>query len=69
MPPISVLYKTINHKLFLYQKGLFNNNIYNTLEKIYTKYYVISAWIGKKKVNTVRYYFKMEDAKRYIRSF
>jgi hypothetical protein len=69
VPPISALYKTTDNKLFLYQKGLLNHNVYSTLEKTYAKYYLISSWIGKKKVNTLRYYFNIRDAKRYIRSF
>jgi hypothetical protein len=68
MPPVSALYTIKNHKLFLYQKGLLNHNVYSTLEKTYSNYYLIASWIGKKKVNTLRYYFNENDAKAYIHS-
>jgi len=68
VPPVSALYTIKNHKLFLYQKGLLNHNVYSTLEKTYSKYYLIASWIGKKKVNTLRYYFNENDAKAYIHS-
>ena len=68
MPPVSALYTIKNHKLFLYQKGLLNHNVYSTLEKTYSNYYLIASWIGKKKVNTLRYYFNENNAKVYIHS-
>jgi len=68
VPPVSALYTVKDNKLFLYQKGLLNHNVYSLLEKSYTKYHLISSWIGKKKVNTLRYYKDMNEAKRYIKS-
>lgn len=66
--PRKVAYKIKNNKLYLSQKGLFNPEIYSTLESVTSHYYLISSWIGKRKINTIRYYFDLDAAKAYVAS-
>jgi len=66
VPPMSALYKTSGNKLYLYRKNLFNRDVYSVLEGINPKYYLISSWIKNKKINTLRYYFNLRDAKMYL---
>ena len=63
MPPVTALYKTDKNKLFLYQKGLFNKDIYSKLEKYTKKFLLISHWIKNNKINTLRYYYNLKNAK------
>jgi len=69
IPPVSALYTIKNNKLFLYQKGLLDTKVYSLLEKTYKNYYLISSWVGNKKLNHLRYYFTLKDAKVYLKSF
>jgi hypothetical protein len=68
IPPISAHYTIKNNKLFLYQKGLLNSQVYSLLEKTYPNYYLISSWAGNKKLNTLRYYLTLKNAKAYLKS-
>ncbi len=66
IPPMTALYKVEGNRLFLYQKGLFNPNIYSLLEESRFKYHLISSWVGNKRINYLRYYLNLHDAKAYI---
>lgn len=62
------IYTIDKHKLYISQQGLFDSEIYNTLDSITSEYYLISTWVGKSKVTTIRYYFDLERAEAYIAS-
>jgi hypothetical protein len=62
------IYTIDKHKLYISQQGLFDSEIYNTLDSITSEYYLISTWVGKNKVTTIRYYFDLERAEAYIAS-
>ncbi len=64
----NIKYKIKNNKLYLFQKGQFNAKIYNKLEATTSDYYLISSWVEKKKINTIRYYFNPTVAKAYMAS-
>ena len=66
LPPANLQYKVEKKKLFMYRKGLFNPSIYSKLEKETDSYYLISGWMKTKKTSTVRYYFKEDEARRYL---
>ncbi len=66
LPPANLQYRVTKQKLFMYRKGLFNSSIYSNLEKETDSYYLISSWMKTKKTSTVRYYFKEEEARRYL---
>ncbi len=61
-------YTIDDNKLYISQKGRFDPEIYSTLESITSTYYLISTWVGKSKVSTIRYYFDLETAEAYVAS-
>jgi len=61
-------YKIENDKLYIFQEGLFDPESYSTLESITEHYYLISSWIGEQKINTIRYYFDLDNAEQYVAS-
>ena len=62
------IYTIDKNKLHISQQGLFDSEIYSTLDSITSDYYLISTWVGKSKVNTIRYYFDLEAAEAYVAS-
>jgi len=65
-PPMQALYKIDNNKLYIYQKALFNENIYTTYEKGYRDYYLLGSWLNGKKIKNLRYYIALDEAKKYL---
>ena len=61
-------YKIENDKLYIFQEGFFDPESYSTLESITEHYYLISSWIGEHKINTIRYYFDLDNAEAYVSS-
>ncbi len=61
-------YKIENDKLYIFQEGLFDSESYSTLESVTEHYYLISTWVGKSKINTIRYYFDLDNAEAYVAS-
>ena len=68
VPSRREIYTIDKNKLYISQQGLFDSEIYNTLDSITSEYYVISGWVGNTKVNTIRYYFDLEKAEAYVAS-
>jgi hypothetical protein len=66
--PRREVYTIDNNRLYISQQGLFDSEISNTLDSVTSEYYLISTWVGKNKVNTIRYYFDLEKAKAYVAS-
>ena len=66
--PRREIYTIDQNKLHISQQGLFDSEIYNTLDSVTSEYYLISSWVGKSKVNTIRYYFDLEKAEAYVAS-
>ena len=62
------IYTIDKSKLHISQQGRFDSEIYNTLDSVTSEYYLISSWVGKTKVNTIRYYFDLEEAEAYVAS-
>lgn len=61
-------YTLKNKKLYIYQKDSYNPKIYSKLEETFPKYHLISSWLEKKQINTLRYYHSFVDAQAYMRS-
>lgn len=59
-------YTIDDNKLYITQKDRFDTEVYNTLQSITSEYYLISTWIGKSKVSTIRYYFDLDKAEAYL---
>lgn len=68
MPSFKLTYKIKNNRLYLFQEGSFNPTIYSKLEKTFSNYYLISSWTTDVKIDTMRYYYHLEDAKAYLKS-
>jgi len=66
--PGKVAYKIKNDKSYLSQKDLSGPKIYSTLESMASHCYLISSWVGKRKINTIHYYFYSEATKTYVAS-
>lgn len=62
------IYTIDKNRLYISKQGLFDSEIYNTLDSITSEYYLISGWVGDTKVNTIRYYFDLEKAEAYVAS-
>lgn len=59
-------YTVDDNKLYISDKDRFDPEVYSTLQSITSDYYLISNWVGKSKVNTLRYYFDLEKAEAYL---
>jgi hypothetical protein len=66
--PRREIYTIDKNKLYISQQGLFDSEISNTLDSVTSDYYLISTWVGKNKVNTIRYYYDLEKAEAYVSS-
>jgi hypothetical protein len=66
IPMATLQYHVKNKKLFVYKKGLFNPQIFTRYESETANYYLMSSWMKKKRVTTMRYYFNLEEAKHYL---
>ena len=64
--PIKAQYRIKNEKLYLFQKNMFNPRVYSRLAYETPEYYAVSSWLGNRRINTVRYYFKESAAKKYL---
>jgi hypothetical protein len=62
------VYTIDKNKLYISQQGLFDSEISNTLDSVTSDYYLISTWVSKNKVTTIRYYFDLEKAEAYVAS-
>lgn len=59
-------YLVENHKLYMFADTFTQNGTFSKLDEPRDKYFVVSSWANGKKLNTLRYYYKMNDAKRYL---
>lgn len=55
-----------DHKLYMYAEYFTRDGAYSTLEEHEDAYMLVSSWSKGKKLNTLRYYYKLDDAKEYL---
>lgn len=55
-----------NKKLYMFSDSFTENGAYSKLEKNRKDYFLVSSWADGKKINTLRYYFKLNEAKEYL---
>ncbi len=55
-------------KLYMFIDTFTRNGSFSTLEEHRDDHFLVSSWLNGKKLNTLRYYYKMNDAKRYLGS-
>jgi hypothetical protein len=59
-------YLVENHRLYMFADSFSSDGAYSTLDEHRKDYFLVSSWMGKKKLNTLRYYYKLNDAKKYL---
>ena len=55
-----------NHRLYMYADSFSEDGAYSKIEGQRPDHILVSSWAGGKKLNTLRYYFRLSDAKRYL---
>ena len=55
-----------NKRLYMYADNFSENGAYSKIEAQRVDHILVSSWAGGKKLNTLRYYFRIADAKRYL---
>lgn len=55
-----------NRRLYMFANSFTKDGAYSILDKHRKKYFLVSSWINGKKLNTLRYYFNLNDAKEYL---
>jgi hypothetical protein len=59
-------YLVENNRLYMFVDSFSNDGAYSTLDAHKKRYFEVSSWMGKKKLNTLRYYYQLNDAKKYL---
>ncbi len=59
-------YLVENNRLYMFADSFSSDGAYSTLDKHRKNYFLVSSWMGKKKLNTLRYYYRLNDAKKYL---
>ena len=66
-PSLKERYDVRNDRLYTFNDSVDTDAVYETLDKVTKRYLLISYWHEEEKVNTLRYYYKLEDALAYIK--
>jgi len=53
-------------RLYMFSTTFTKDGAYSTLDKQRKNYFLVSSWVNGKKMNTLRYYYKLNDAKEYL---
>jgi hypothetical protein len=59
-------YITEDSRLYMFADTFTRNGSYSKLDEHREDHFLVSSWAGGKKLNTLRYYYKMNDAKKYL---
>ena len=59
-------YLTENNKLYMFADTFTRNGSFSKLDEHREDHFLVSSWANGKKLNTLRYYYKMNDAKAYL---
>jgi len=54
------------NKLYMFANTFTRNGSFSKLEEHHKNYFLVSSWANGKKLNTLRYYYKLNDAKKYL---
>lgn len=55
-----------HNRLYMFTESFTDNGAYSTLEEHRSNHFLVSSWINGKKLNTLRYYYRLNDAKAYL---
>jgi len=59
-------YLVDENRLYMFANTFTKNGSFSKLEEHHKNYFLVSSWANGKKLNTLRYYYKLNDAKRYL---
>ncbi|CAA6801901.1 MAG: Unknown protein [uncultured Sulfurovum sp.] len=59
-------YMTEGDRLYMFTDAFTRNGSFSKLDEHRDKHFLVSSWANGKKLNTLRYYYKMNDAKEYL---
>ncbi|HIP52248.1 MAG TPA: hypothetical protein EYG94_09200 [Campylobacterales bacterium] len=59
-------YLTENSRLYMFADTFTRDGTYSKLDEHRENHFLVSSWANGKKLNTLRYYYKMNDAKSYL---
>ncbi|MCK5854173.1 MAG: hypothetical protein KAG56_03050 [Sulfurovaceae bacterium] len=66
MQMVDANYIVDSQRLYMYADNFSENGAYSKIEAQRVDHILVSSWAGGNKLNTLRYYFKIGDAKRYL---
>jgi hypothetical protein len=59
-------YVTEDKRLYMFADTFSRNGSFSKLDEHRVNHFLVSSWVKDKKLNTLRYYYKMNDAKEYL---
>jgi len=59
-------YLVENGRLYMFANSFTKDGAYSKLEVHRKNHFLVSSWVNGKKLNTLRYYFDLNDAKEYL---
>jgi len=59
-------YLVDNSKLYMFADTFSENGAYSKVESVTDDYMVVSSWFKGKRINSLRYYYNLDKAKRYL---
>lgn len=55
-----------NNRLYMFADGFTKEGAYSILDEHRKDHFLVSSWTNGKKLNTLRYYYHLNDAKKYL---
>jgi len=55
-----------NNRLYMFTDSFTQNGAFSKLEEHRKNHFLVSSWSNGKKLNTLRYYYKLNEAKKYL---
>ena len=59
-------YLVDSNRLYMFANAFTRNGSFSTLDEHHDDYLLVSSWADGKKLNSLRYYYKLKDAKKYL---
>ena len=59
-------YLVDSKRLYMFSNAFRRNGSFSTLDEQHDDYLLVSSWSNGKKLNSLRYYYKLDDAKKYL---
>jgi len=55
-----------NKRLYMFANSFTKDGAYSKLDEHRKNHFLVSSWVNGKKLNTLRYYYDLNDAKEYL---